>query len=519
MYELGEYLIYLRKSRSDSELEKMGVDVLERHEQILLGLAKQMKLSIGGIYREVVSGDSISARPEMQKLLSEVESGRWKGVLVMEIERLARGDTVDQGIVQRAFQYSGTLIVTPAKVYNPDNEFDEEYFEFGLFMSRREYKTIKRRMQTGRYAAVREGKWPYNTAPYGFNRKKLSKEKGWTLELNEDESPVVRLIFSLYTGPNRIGVTKIKHELNQRGIKPRKSDRWTESTIRDILRNVVYDQQVKIGERKVVMTIQDGSPARTRPRTDDYIIVPGRQPRLIAHDIFSEAQSYLGLGKPKAPSSYGVKNPLAGLMVCSECKKKMIRRPASPDGKYVPYDLLMCTTEHCPTIGSPLDLVEEMVVQALSDWVKDYKLSGKATYESNIPEKEAILHTAQETHEQLLQQKEKLYDFLEQGIYSTEIFLERSSSLQQRISESSRNIQLLEKDLKEERERELSVEMFLPACEGLLDYYWNLSVQERNQALRQVIDSIEYKKLVKNKKGDVRNANFELTIKPKIPRK
>ena len=150
MYELGEYLIYLRKSRSDSELEKMGVDVLERHEQILLSLAKQMKLSIGGIYREVVSGDSISARPEMQKLLSEVESGRWKGVLVMEIERLARGDTVDQGIVQRAFQYSGTLIVTPAKVYNPDNEFDEEYFEFGLFMSRREYKTIKRRMQTGR---------------------------------------------------------------------------------------------------------------------------------------------------------------------------------------------------------------------------------------------------------------------------------------------------------------------------------------------------------------------------------
>ena len=160
-----------------------------------------------------------------------------------------------------------------------------------------------------------------------------------------------------------------------------------------------------------------------------------------------------------------------------------------------------------------------MVVQALSDWVKDYKLSGKATYVSNIPEKEAILCTAQETHEQLLQQKEKLYDFLEQGIYSTEVFLERSSSLQQRISESSQNIQLLEKDLKEERERELSVEMFLPACEGLLDYYWNLSVQERNQALRQVIDSIEYKKLVKNKKGDVRNANFELTIKPKIPRK
>ena len=140
-----EYLIYLRKSRSDASLEAMGVDVLERHEQILLDLAKRMNLSIGGIYREVVSGESISARPEMQKLLSEVESGRWEGVLVMEVERLARGDTVDQGIVQRAFQYSGTKIITPTKTYNPNNEFDEEYFEFGLFMSRREYKTIRRR--------------------------------------------------------------------------------------------------------------------------------------------------------------------------------------------------------------------------------------------------------------------------------------------------------------------------------------------------------------------------------------
>ena len=80
----------------------------------------------------------------------------------MEVERLARGDTIDQGIVQRAFQYSGTQIVTPAKTYNPNNEFDEEYFEFGLFMSRREYKTIRRRMRAGVTAAVKEGKWPFN---------------------------------------------------------------------------------------------------------------------------------------------------------------------------------------------------------------------------------------------------------------------------------------------------------------------------------------------------------------------
>ena len=177
------YCIYLRKSRKDLEAEQAGQgETLARHERILLALAKQKNLIVGKIYREIVSGETIAARPVMQQVLREVESGMWEGVLVMEVERLARGDTIDQGIVQRAFQYSNTYIVTPQKTYDPSDEFDEEYFEFGLFMSRREYKTIKRRMQAGRYAAAKEGKWPFNTAPYGFRRTKLQNEKGWTLE-------------------------------------------------------------------------------------------------------------------------------------------------------------------------------------------------------------------------------------------------------------------------------------------------------------------------------------------------
>ena len=41
------------------------------------------------------------------------------------------GNTRDQGIVAEAFKYSDTKIITPSKTYDPNNEFDEEYFEFG----------------------------------------------------------------------------------------------------------------------------------------------------------------------------------------------------------------------------------------------------------------------------------------------------------------------------------------------------------------------------------------------------
>lgn len=90
---MEQYLIYLRKSRSDLEAEAHGEgETLSRHEHALLELAKRQHLNVTDIYREVVSGDTIAARPMMQRVLSEVEQGVWSGVLVMEVERLARGD-------------------------------------------------------------------------------------------------------------------------------------------------------------------------------------------------------------------------------------------------------------------------------------------------------------------------------------------------------------------------------------------------------------------------------------------
>lgn len=513
------YCIYLRKSRKDLEAEQHGEgETLARHENALLSLARRKNLLIGSIYREVVSGETIAARPVMQQLLHEVEQGLWDGVLVMEIERLARGDTIDQGVVQRAFQYSNTLIVTPAKTYDPGNEFDEEYFEFGLFMSRREYKTIKRRMQAGRYASASEGKWPFNSAPYGFRRVKLEREKGWTLEFDEEEAPAVRLIFHLFTGPDRIGITAIKKELNRRGIKPRNSDKWSESTIRDILRNETYDQKVAIGQRKSVMRIENGIPVKSRPRCKDYASVPARHPRMIDHDIFVEAQGYLGRGMPKPPESYGIKSPISGIVVCAECGRKMYRRPASKTKGGAPYDVLMCRTEGCPTIGSRLSLVEDQVIKALSDWVSGYQLDCPGIPESKIPEKEKLLENAEKEYNLLISQKDRLYDLLEQGIYSTEIFLERSKRLQEQIREIAEKVNIFRKDLEDEKKRESNINNFIPACQNLLDCYQDLSVQERNTALKLLLESIEYRKTKKNKRGEKDVASFTLTIKPKIPR-
>ena len=73
-----EYAIYLRKSRKDREAEKQGQgETLARHKRILLDLAQKYDYKIGKVYKEIVSGESIAERTEMQSLLKDVEAKKW----------------------------------------------------------------------------------------------------------------------------------------------------------------------------------------------------------------------------------------------------------------------------------------------------------------------------------------------------------------------------------------------------------------------------------------------------------
>ena len=124
----GSYCMYLRRSRADIEEEQRGAgNTLARHYARLTELAERLGISIpqSAVYREIVSGDTIAERPQMKRLLADVEAGKWTGVLVTEMSRLARGDTVDQGIVANTFLYSNTLIITPQKTYDLRDQSDE----------------------------------------------------------------------------------------------------------------------------------------------------------------------------------------------------------------------------------------------------------------------------------------------------------------------------------------------------------------------------------------------------------
>ena len=523
-----QYCIYLRKSRADAEAEARGEgETLVRHEKILLELSKKLNLNVTNIYREVVSGETIAARPVMQQLLHEVEQCLWTGVLVMEVERLARGDTIDQGIVAQTFKYSGTKIITPVKIYDPANEFDEEYFEFGLFMSRREYKTINRRLQQGRVASVKEGKYVGNKPPYGYERVRVQEGKGYTLAIVESEAEIVRLIFDLYTvgekqpdGSNkRLGVRMIAKRLNSMKILSKTGNEWVDSSIRDLLINPVYIGMVRWNWRHNVKRMVDGEVTVSRPRSEDAVLCKGLHPPIISEDIFREAQELMQKNPPQpVPSRSIVKNPLSGLVICGKCGHRMTRRPYNSGYQ----DTLICPNATCKNVSSLLNIVERRVLKSLKEWLNEYKLqwninSGDGKRVSQVDIKQKILQKLQSELETLQRQMGKTYDLLEQGVYDTNTFLDRSRAISERINQSKKDIAALEAELETELLREQAAVSIVPKVEWLLDIYSTLhSPKAKNDMLKDVLEMVVYTK-EKGTRWHGSPDDFELSIRPKIP--
>lgn len=518
-YIYGEYAIYLRKSRADLEAEARGEgETLARHLRILLELARRLHIKIGAIYHEVVSGENIIDRPQVQIVLKEVRMARWKGILVVEVERLGRGNTIDQGTVAEAFAISHTKIVTPMKTYDPDNEYDQEYFEFGLFMSRREYKVINRRLQTGRKASVNEGKFVGNIAPYGWDRIKIKNGKGFTLTTN-DETKTMQFMYDSFAY-NDISLRELGRRLDNMGIRPRKGEKWNVSTIRDILRNPVNIGMIRWDWRKTVKQYKNGQIVKRRPRNNSgCILVKGLQPAAVKKETWDIVQRKLDLNASYIVEKRDImKNPLSGLVICAKCGKPMQRRPYTLAGKE---DGLICTNTKCNNIGSKLQIVEEKVVESLKKWLSDYNIElenyGNELKNQKIQNIEDTIINLKRELEKQNRKNVRLYELLEDGIYSKEVFMERSKDLAEQITRLKDIIRNQEEDVKIQKELLERRKEWIPTVKNVIDLYNTLeTAEEKNKLLKTVIEKVVYLKTEKAIKRDSDPTRFELDIFPKV---
>lgn len=484
--EIGSrFCLYLRKSRADLMQEAVtGVDTLDAHRTTLYDLAARLGARIVEEYREIGSAESIEQRDEMRRLLEDVENGEWDGVFCVEVERLSRGSQKDQGIVGEAFVDSGTFIITPQKIYDPASESDMEYFDFGLFMSRREYLTIRRRLLNGKLAHCRRGEYIGRVAPFGYDKVVVSGMK--TLKPN-DNAIHVQAIYEWYAEGD--SMRTIARRLTSMAVptanpSSARGQVWSQCSVKNILHNPVYVGMIR-WQNRIYKTEKKGGKKRKKViRNSSPHIFKGLHSPIVDQETYDLVQARLAGNNSPFAQKWSPHNYYAGLIRCSSCGAPIVY----DNHRKNPY-MLHRGWDGCDMKSCKLGNLDSLVIAWLTATVEDLELEVR----ENEPTKRIALYHAEVARlEEAIEKSRKIMsdnvDRLEEGIYSKEQFLERQAVHQERIEEARRALEELQKPTLETSPARIA--SIHDTIRALRDP--DFDVLAKNEMLKSVIKSISY---------------------------
>ena len=490
-----EFLVYLRKSRSDDPLLSVE-EVLAKHEAILDEWCERnlgAKVPEENKYREVVSGETIADRPKIQEILKKMESPKIKGVIIVEVQRLSRGDLEDAGRIIKLFRYTNTLAVTPQKAYDIRDEYDRDAFERELKRGNEFLEYTKKIMSRGRILSVSQGNYIGSEPPYGYDKIWVmeGKRKCPTLAINEDEANVVRMIFDMYVNKD-MGRPSIAKHLDSLGIKPPRGERWSPAALKDLLENVHYLGKVKWNWRKTVTVVEDGEIKKTSPKAKigEYLIYDGKHPAIISEELFNAALEKQGRNHRAKPDTK-VRNPFASLLYCRCGRAMRLATYKSHNGQ----PRLVCNNHGYCHVGScTYEDFENYMVDVLRQCIADFEIRVKTDNSD-----------AMKMHEKLLKDLEKKMQALEAKEIAqweaqanpdpsqrmpAHVFAVLNEKLLKEKDEVKEAMCNARKSMPEPVDYQDKLYRFTEALNALLDP--ERSAEEKNRLLKDCIERIDY---------------------------
>ena len=513
-----EVIEYDRKSRSDDPLLSVE-EVLEKHGKILDDYAIQ---NLGGSipeenkYKEVGSGESIDSRPEMLKLLKAVESPRVKGVLVVDVQRLSRGDLEDAGRLIKILRFTNTYVITPMKIYDLRDEYDRDAFERELKRGNEYLEYFKKIQERGRLASVKEGNYIGSVAPYGYDRvvRQEGKHSYHTLVENKEQADVVRMIFDWYCNED-IGVTAICRRLESLNIKTKTGNStWKSAYIFTILENIHYIGCVRWNWRKTITTIEDQEVKKLRPKAkvDEYLIFNGKHEAIISEEIFHKAQEVKGK-RHRTRGSLALRNPFSGIMFCSRCGSKIGYNTYRKDGvEYAPPKLKCNNQVHCKSGSADFQEVLSYVCNSLRECIADFEVRVNNNQDDSTKLHKNLIENLEKKLKDLEQREIEQWEsqFNPSMKMPTEIFQKLNEKLLIEKEEIKEALHRAKESNPEPVNYEEKILKFTDALNALENP--DIPPKIKNQFLKEIIERIDYDRqpIIRITKHNAKEYGYEL---------
>ena len=492
---------YGRKSRFDDPYLSVE-EVLEKHDRMLNEYAER---HLGGPipeehnFQEVGSGESIKDRPEMTRLLKAIENPDIKAILVIDVQRLSRGDLEDAGRLIKLLRYTNTFVITPGKIYDLRDEYDRDAFERELKRGSEYLQYFKKISLRGKLDSVRQGNYIGSVAPYGFDRTVIEdgKKTYHTLKERKDQADIVRLVFQWYCNED-IGVTAICRRLEGLGAKTKTGGSiWRPPIIFSMLENVHYIGCVRWNWRKTIKIIEDQEIRKLRPKAkvDEYLIFEGKHDGIISEELFNKAQEIRGK-RHRTKQNLTLKNPFSGIMYCT-CGAKMGYNTYRKDGvEYAPPKLVCNNQVHCKTGSAVFHEVFEDICATIRDCIQDLELRIDTNKDDSFKLHRDLVTRLEKKLKELekkeLEQWDAQYDPDESKRLPPHIFQKLNEKVLKEKDEVNKALCKAKDSVPKQVDYKDELLKFTDALNALEDP--EIPAKIKNQYLKNIIDKIEYER-------------------------
>lgn len=497
--DIDKVAIYLRLSRQENDED----DVLEKHRNQLLDFVRSYGWKFD-MFQEIGSSDDIEFRFEFKRLLEKVYNGEYDAVIVVEFDRITRGDSYDYGYIKRMFSAHKTKIITPYdEVIDLSNEMDV-MMDMKATMGRYEYLQIRKRLKEGKLRSARMGNWINGPPPLGFDYNSKTKK----LTINEEEADTIRELYSLYYD-KKLPLRRVATELNTLGKRTKGGYYFVESKVYKYLTNPVYIGTLVYGRTEGSGHLNKKHKKLRKKAEDEWTVVTeNAHPAIISREYFDKVQLRIIDNKRFAMKARGQTFALTGLLRCSCCgaSSNFIRKEMAH--KRMDCFIRKCISQDaygvkCPNKGARAMYVLDAIQNRIEEYLPQLLVQRESGENDSV---DRLKKQISEMNDELIQMQkgiERIKSLFIDGMIDKVEMNKKHEEQNKRIKEKKEHIRNKEKELAKASTDSLDekIKLFEEAKNN-----FNLNdpfSSKNNELLKSIIEVIYYKKVSRGQSAEI----------------
>lgn len=380
-----------------------------------------------GIYADAaITGTKVTNRVDFKRMIDCALLGDIDMIITKSIARFAR-NTYDTLKYVRMLKEHSVAVFFEEENINTMTMDGELLLTILSSVAQQEVENISANVKKGLKMKMKRGELMGFVSCLGYDYDKETK----AMSINHEEAKIVKYIFERYSAG--AGATIISRELNEKGIKTNKGNKWGHSTVLGIIKNEKYIGDLLMGKSFTVDPISK----RRLPNhgeEDMYYITDHHEP-IIDRETYNKAHEILkkrSFNKRSADPNlvrekYSRKYAFSSLLECGYCGSNLSRRSWHSNNKYrkVIWQCVTSSKKGKQSCQHSKGIPEELIEMAFLESYKMIAGHDKELINTFVDRVESTLGS-NEVHKRLIKQEKILDEVLKKKRKLVNLLLDES---------------------------------------------------------------------------------------------